>query len=79
MSDNRIDQMSKQELLKELQESEKKLQIALTQIVNPSINEKKETRTFSLTDSELKKFEDVGKKYGYKNRSQFLAHLIEKL
>lgn len=71
-------EMSKEELVKELQSSEKKLKIALTQIIRPVKEEKKTTRTFSLTDTELRKFEKTGKQYGYKNRSQFLAHLIDK-
>lgn len=79
MTKKEYNEMSKEELLNELKESEEKLQIALTQIVNTKPQEKKVTRTFSLTDSEITRFETVAKQYGYKNRSQFLSYLIKKL
>lgn len=71
--------MSKQELLEELKRSEKQLQIALTNVVDTKPIERKVTRTFSLTDTELNKFEERAKEYGYKNRSQFLSYIISKL
>lgn len=79
MTNRELNNLSKEELLQELRESEKKLQIALTQLVTTKPQEKKVTRTFSLTNSEIEKIESVAKDYGYKNRSQFLSYLIKKL
>lgn len=79
MSELEYTNMTKKQLLEELKKSEEKLQIALTNIVSTKPIEKKITRTFSLTDSELEKFERVAQEFGYKNRSQFLSHLIKKL